>query len=428
LRRALVACSTLGTLASAVMVIKDAPVPGASAAAEESATARSSWETQLKSTAARESCQPMQAGGKVVLVTGTGGFIGYSTALRLRQRGDGVLGLDNFNSYYPVNLKQARAAELEKAGVVTIHADLNEEAALKEAMDLCNFTHVLHLAAQAGVRYAIKDPHSYVASNVKGFVSILEAVRSRDPMPPVVYASSSSVYGLNTKVPFSEADPVDHPASLYAATKRENELMAHTYNHVFKMALTGLRFFTVYGPYGRPDMAAFNFANKIMQGETVKIFTGPGGSELERDFTFVDDIARGCIAAVDNIGASGVEGAPLKVYNLGNENPENVTYLVDLLEENLGKKAVRKYMPMPATGDVLRTSANVSLARADLGYSPTTSLRDGIQKFIAWYKDYYKDGLDIDMMRYQGFSGNDVLDRSRAPMPETLPGLAGVES
>merc|ERR1712226_654628 len=313
-------------------------------------------------------------------VTGTGGFVGYHVALFLRRRGDGVLGLDNFNSYYPASLKRARAASLEEAGVVTLDADLNDVQTLRRAFDLCKFTHILNLAAQAGVRYAAKDPDSYVASNVSGFTTLLEVVKSTTPMPRVVYASSSSVYGLNTKVPFAEHDVCDQPASLYAATKKSNEMLAHTYCHIYGMAVTGLRFFTVYGPYGRPDMAAFAFANKITKGETVRI-------------------VQGTVAAVDHIGPS-VKPAPCKVYNLGNKHPETVTDLVNLIEESLGKKAIREYVPLPETGDVLRTHADVSLAKAELGYEPTTSLRRGIELFVEWYKAYYKDGLDGDMLGY----------------------------
>eukprot|EP00930_Biecheleria_cincta_P084613 TRINITY_DN74063_c0_g1_i1.p1 TRINITY_DN74063_c0_g1~~TRINITY_DN74063_c0_g1_i1.p1 ORF type:complete len:416 (-),score=73.34 TRINITY_DN74063_c0_g1_i1:275-1495(-) len=349
---------------------------------------------------AAESCRPKVPGGKTVLVTGTGGFIGYHTAQVLQQRGDGVLGLDNFNAYYPISLKRARAAELERKGIWTLGADLNDEEAIRAAMELCQFTHVLHLAAQAGVRWATKDPHSYVASNVGGMVSLLEAAKDQRSKPRIVYASSSSVYGLNTKVPFSEQDVVDRPASLYAATKKADEMIAHTYNHVHGLALTGLRFFTVYGPHGRPDMAAFAFANKITKGETVRIFQGPGGSELERDFTYIDDIVQGCIGAVDHIGPS-VKPAPLKVYNLGNRQPHKVSEFVDLLERYLGKKAKREYVPLPATGDVLKTHADISLARAELGYDPKTSLDEGLRRFVEWYKDYYKSGLDADMLAYQ---------------------------
>lgn len=252
----------------------------------------------------------------------------------------------------------------------------------------------------AGVRYATKDPHSYVASNVAAFVVLLEVIKDQKPIPRVVYASSSSVYGLNTKVPFSETDVVDQPASLYAATKKGDEMLAHTYNHIHGIALTGLRFFTVYGPYGRPDMAAYAFANKITKGEVVRIFQGPGGSELERDFTYIDDIVSGCMGAVDFIGPS-TKPAPLKIYNLGNKNPVNVSHFVSLLEEFLGKPARREYIPLPATGDVLKTHADVSLAHEELGYSPKTSLREGLKKFVDWYKDFYKDGLDADMAQYQ---------------------------
>lgn len=365
------------------------------------------WLQQIKDKATAASCRPTRPddpNAKRVLVTGTGGFIGMSTAQALRRRGDGVLGLDNFNDYYPVVLKRARAKHLQDEGVVTLEADLNDRDALEQAFALCNFTHVLHLAAQAGVRYATVNPGSYVQSNVAGFVSVLEVVRNRNPKPPVVYASSSSVYGMNTKTPFSEADPVDLPASLYAATKREDELLARTYNHIYGMALTGLRFFTVYGPWGRPDMALFSFANKIKNGTKITIFQGPGGSELERDFTYIDDIVQGCVKSVDHIGPSvnpKTGKAPLKVYNLGNTQPETVSHLVDLLEESLGKKAVRKYIPMPETGDVLKTFADISLAKKELGYEPKTSLRDGIQKFVGWYNEQFKDGLDPALAAYK---------------------------
>jgi len=360
---------------------------------------RPRWESPRGLTAAA-SCKPASPGNKVVLVTGTGGFVGFHTARYLRRRGDGVLGLDNFNTYYPVSLKRARSDELEREGVFTLATDLNDVESLKKAHELCGFTHILNFAAQAGVRYATIDPDSYINSNVAGFIAILEVFKSQSPMPRIVYASSSSVYGLNTKVPFSEDDVVDRPASLYAATKKSNEMLAHTYNHIYGLATTGLRFFTVYGPYGRPDMAAFAFANKIMRGETVRIFQGPGGSELERDFTYIDDIVQGTVAAVDHIGPSG-KPAPCKVYNLGNRQPHNVTYLVDLLEEFLQKKAIRDYVPLPATGDVLKTNADVSLAARDLGYAPRTSLREGVKKFVEWYKEYYKDGLDSDMINYK---------------------------
>jgi len=338
--------------------------------------------------------------GKVVLVTGTAGFVGFHTALALKKRGDGVLGIDNFNSYYPVGLKRDRAATLEKAGVLTLEMDLNDGERLRALMEECKFTHILALAAQAGVRYATKHPQSYVSSNIAGFVELLEVARNADPMPRIVYASSSSVYGLNTKVPFAESDRVDNPASLYAATKKANEMIAHCYKHIYGLSVIGLRFFTVYGPWGRPDMAAFHFTKKIEQGEAIKIFQGPGGSELERDFTYIDDIVTGCVGAVDRVTASTKETAECHVINLGNKDPVTVTYLVECIEEALGKRAVRNYMPMPPTGDVLKTNADVTLAATELGYAPTTPLKEGIQKFIDWYQEYYKDGMDKEMAEY----------------------------
>jgi len=390
----LIACALLGGLSHL------ATAAAASAEGEEICTGPLWTSASTTGLTAKTSCAPTAQNGKIVLVTGTGGFVGYHTALLLKRRGDGVLGLDNFNSYYPVSLKRARAQDLEREGIFTVDADLNNEDVLRQAFEICNFTHVLNLAAQAGVRYATVDPDSYINSNVAGFTKLLEVVKARRPIPRVVYASSSSVYGLNTKVPFSEHDVVDQPASLYAATKKSNEMLAHTYNHIYGIATTGLRFFTVYGPHGRPDMAAFAFANKIMTGEPLRIFQGPGGSELERDFTYIDDIVRGTVAAVDHIGESS-KPAPFKVYNLGNRNPETVTALVELLEEFLGKKAIRDYIPLPETGDVLRTHANISLASQDLGYEPTTSLRDGVKKFVEWYTTYYKEGLDSDMLSYK---------------------------
>lgn len=341
--------------------------------------------------------------GKVVLVTGSAGFIGYHCALALKKRGDGVIGMDNYCPYYPVQIKRDRAASLEENGIYTFQADINERNYLDHILKEYKVTHILALAAQAGVRYAAKDPASYVASNVSGFVQLMEAARSCDPMPRVVYASSSSVYGLNTKTPFSEEDKVDNPASLYAATKKANEMMAHTYTHIFGLSFIGLRFFTVYGPWGRPDMAAFSFSTKIMKGEALKIFQGPGGSELERDFTYIDDIVSGCMAAVNNVTKSSKETAQCKIYNLGNKDPVTVTYLVECLEKSLGKKAIKNYIPMPPTGDVLKTSADITLAEKDLGYKPTTPLDVGIGKFVEWYKDHFKNGMDKEMDQYVPF-------------------------
>mmetsp|Transcript_28729 Transcript_28729/g.39698 ORF Transcript_28729/g.39698 Transcript_28729/m.39698 type:complete len:456 (-) Transcript_28729:109-1476(-) len=377
----------------------------------------------------QQSCTPKATGpdAKVILVTGAGGFVGFHTAMALHRRGDGVLGYDNFNEYYPSTLKRDRQAQLELAGVHVVDADLIDEAVMSEVFSICRFTHVLHLAAQAGVRYAVKNPQAYVHSNLAGFVTLLEVIRhqkqksvpgagalkeeeldmikqkARDTpgVPVLVYASSSSVYGLNTKVPFSETDRVDRPASLYAATKKSNEMMAHTYNNIYGISTTGLRFFTVYGPYGRPDMAYFSFTNAIMAGKPIKIFQGPGGSELGRDFTFIDDIVAGCVAALDRAPPS-TPGVRNTVYNLGNTHPVNVSDFVGILETHLGKEAKREYVPMPETGDVLMTHADVSKAMDELGYRPSTSLTVGLEKFVKWYKSYYKGGtLHKDQLNYK---------------------------
>jgi len=318
--------------------------------------------------------------------------------MALRARGAGVLGLDNVNDYYPQALKRARMAKLESLGVHTVEADLNDGAALRKALDSCSFTHVLHLAAQAGVRYAVKNPGAYVHSNVAGMVNLMEEVIRTSPMPKVVFASSSSVYGLNTKVPFSESDVTDSPASLYAATKKADELIAHSYNHIHGVSLTALRFFTVYGAYGRPDMAYFSFANNIVRGKPIKIFQGEGGTELARDFTFIGDVVKGITAALDTSEPSGKKPdgtkPPFRVFNLGNKTPVTVSDFVSTLEKHLGVKAIRNYIPMPKTGDVPYTNADISKAQRELGYEPQTSLDEGMKIFVAWYKEYYKDGAN----------------------------------
>lgn len=249
------------------------------------------------------------------------------------------------------------------------------------------------------MRYAKKNPMSYVQSNLGGFVTLLEVLKTFDPIPRVVYASSSSVYGLNKKVPFSESDVTDTPASLYAATKKADELLAHTYNNIYGISLTGLRFFTVYGPWGRPDMAAYAFARNIVRGKPVRIFQGPGGTELERDFTFIDDIVKGCLGALDTAAPS-IKPAPLRVFNLGNTRPVNVSHFVSTLEGHLGVKAIRDYVPLPATGDVLRTHADVSKAREELGYAPSTTLYEGLGKFVEWFRNYYAEGERPDEVAY----------------------------
>jgi UDP-glucuronate 4-epimerase len=347
---------------------------------------------EIKWQAVQRSCAPSKEGAMTVLVTGSAGFVGFHTSVALKEAGAGVLGLDNVNDYYPVSLKRARLQKLEQMGVMTLEADLNDAHAVRKALDACKFTHVLHLAAQAGVRYAVKNPGSYVHSNVAGMVNLMEEIVHTSPTPKVVFASSSSVYGLNTKVPFREDDATDSPASLYAATKKSDELIAHTYNHIHGVAITALRFFTVYGAYGRPDMAYFSFANNIVRGKPITIFQGEGGAELARDFTHVSDVVKGVVAALETSEASGkrADGSkpPFRVYNLGNTHPVTVTDFVGILEKHLGVKAQRNYVPMPKTGDVPFTHADVSKAQRELGYEPKTSLDEGLRMFTDWYKEF----------------------------------------
>ncbi|GJM98351.1 hypothetical protein PR202_ga15352 [Eleusine coracana subsp. coracana] len=350
------------------------------------------WEEQI-----RRSARPARDGGISVLVTGAAGFVGTHCSLALKARGDGVLGLDNFNAYYDPALKRARQALLASRGVLILDADINDALLLAKLFDVAAFTHVLHLAAQAGVRYAMEAPQTYVASNVAGLVSVFEAAaKHADPQPAIVWASSSSVYGLNTDAPFSEDHRTDRPASLYAATKKAGEAIAHAYNHIYGLSLTGLRFFTVYGPWGRPDMAYFSFASAIVAGEPITLF-----ADARRDFTFIDDVVRGCLGALDTAGRSTGSArtgkktgpAPLRVYNLGNTSPVPVTRMVAILEKLLGKKANKRVVTMPSNGDVPFTHANVSHAAHDFGYRPTTSLEAGLRHFVDWFVDYYK--LDV---------------------------------
>ncbi|CAL4999867.1 unnamed protein product [Urochloa decumbens] len=358
------------------------------------------WEREI-----RRSVTPRRADGLSVLVTGAAGFVGFHCSLALRARGDGVLGLDNFNSYYDPSLKRARQRLLASRGVSVLDADINDGALLHRLLSAAPFTHVLHLAAQAGVRHAMRDPQAYVSSNVAGLVSVLEAAaHAGQQQPAVVWASSSSVYGLNTESPFSEDHRTDRPASLYAATKKAGEAIAHAYNHIYGLSITGLRFFTVYGPWGRPDMAYFSFARSIVAGEPITLFR-----DARRDFTYIDDVVRGCLGALDTAGKStGVSGgrkksgpAPLRVYNLGNTSPVPVTRMVAVLEKLLGKKANKRVVTMPSNGDVPFTHANVTHAARDFGYRPATSLEEGLRHFVDWFVQYYK--VDI-----KG-GGNNVL-------------------
>ncbi|GMH09498.1 hypothetical protein Nepgr_011339 [Nepenthes gracilis] len=335
--------------------------------------------------------------GLCVLVTGAAGFVGAHASMALKRRGDGVLGLDNFNDYYDQSLKRARQSQLERVGVFIVEGDINDSTLLQKLFDMVAFTHVMHFAAQAGVRYAMNNPDSYVHSNIAGLVSLLEACKFANPQPAFVWASSSSVYGLNSKVPFSERDRTDQPASLYAATKKAGEEITHSYNHIYGLSITGLRFFTVYGPWGRPDMAYFFFTKDILKGKQITIFEGPNHGTVARDFTYIDDIVKGCLGALDttkkSTGSGGKKKGPAqyRIFNLGNTSPVGVLELVKVLEKLLKVKANKKILPMPRNGDVLYTHANITLAQREIGYKPTTDLHTGLKKFVRWYLSYYSD-------------------------------------
>ncbi|RZS11484.1 hypothetical protein BHM03_00042830 [Ensete ventricosum] len=349
------------------------------------------WEREVRSSAT-----PRRPSGITVLVTGAAGFVGTHCSLALKKRGDGVVGLDNFNPYYDPSLKRARQSLLSRHGVLVVDGDINDTPLLAKLLDVVPFSHVLHLAAQAGVRYAMRNPQSYVASNVAGLVALLEvAAKHADPQPAIVWASSSSVYGLNTATPFSELHRTDRPASLYAATKKAGEAIAHTYNHIYGLSITGLRFFTVYGPWGRPDMAYFTFTDLILSGKPITLFRMQDGTAVQRDFTYVDDVVKGCLGALDtaerSTGSGGKKRGPaqLRVYNLGNTSPVPVAKMVGILEGLLGKKAKKHVVRLPQNGDVPYTHANVSMAVRELGYRPTTDLATGLKKFVRWYVEYY---------------------------------------
>ena len=334
-----------------------------------------------------------------VLVTGAAGFIGFHVCQRLLARGDEVVGLDNINDYYDVNLKLARLARLQPlAGFSFARLDLQEREALEALFREHRFAAVINLAAQAGVRYSLENPRAYIDSNIVGFTNILECCRHHD-IGHLVYASSSSVYGMNTSMPFSIHDNVDHPISLYAASKKANELMAHTYSHLFGLPTTGLRFFTVYGPWGRPDMALFLFTRAILAGEPIKVFNN---GRMRRDFTYIDDIVEGVLRVTDNTATPnpawdgarpdpGTSSAPYRLYNIGNNNPVELSEFIDAIEQALGKKAHRELLPMQP-GDVAATYADIDDLEADVGYRPATPLREGIGRFVAWYLQHmHKD-------------------------------------
>ncbi|MEW6125043.1 MAG: NAD-dependent epimerase [Pseudomonadota bacterium] len=334
-----------------------------------------------------------------ILVTGSAGFIGFHTAKALLARGDDVVGFDVVNAYYDPALKEARLAQLQAAGpgrFTFVRADLADKAAVDACFSAHRFDRVIHLAAQAGVRHSISHPEDYVASNIVGFTNILEACRHQG-VPHLTYASTSSVYGANTHMPFSEHDGVNHPLQFYAATKRANELMAHAYSNLFRLPTTGLRFFTVYGPWGRPDMALFLFTRAILAGEPIQVFNNGNHT---RDFTYVEDIVEGVIRVSDQIAAPNPDwdpaapdpatsNAPFRIFNIGNDAPVSLMDYISVLEECLGRKAIKQMLPVQP-GDVPDTRADVSALMAAVGYRPATTIREGISRFVDWYRSYYR--------------------------------------
>lgn len=333
---------------------------------------------------------------KSVLVTGAAGFIGFHLARRLLDDGWSVVGLDNLNDYYDVELKKTRLTMLQAHPQFRfVQADLADRAAVRELFAQNGFPVVVNLAAQAGVRYSLENPHAYTESNLEGFINVLEGCR-HNGCRHLLFASSSSVYGSNTKLPFSVQDNVDHPISLYAATKKANELMAHAYSHLFAVPTTGLRFFTVYGPWGRPDMAMFLFAKAISEGKPIKLFNH---GQMRRDFTYVDDVVEGIVRLIDHAPAArpaashssdpSVSAAPWRIYNIGNNKPEELMRVVTLIEQALGREAVKQMLPMQP-GDVAETYADVDDLIRDVGFRPSTPLEHGIGRFIAWYREYHR--------------------------------------
>jgi len=324
------------------------------------------------------------------LVTGAAGFIGFHVARALLERGDRVVGIDNLNDYYDVRLKEARLDELaEFAGFTFVKLDIADRdgisAVLRAHRDLSG---IIHLAAQAGVRYSLENPYAYIDANVMGTIVMLEAARRLDRLDAFTYASSSSVYGANKKQPFSVDDPVEQPVSLYAATKRSCELIARSYSHLYRLPATGLRFFTAYGPWGRPDMAAWLFTKAILAGEPIKVFNE---GHMARDFTYIDDIVAGTIAAHDRAPAAGAVGdeVPHRIYNLGNHRPERLLDFIAILERALGHTAIKELLPLQP-GDVPESFADIETARRDLGFEPKISIEEGIGRFVQWYKRYHR--------------------------------------
>ncbi|SNB45036.1 NAD-dependent epimerase [Geobacter sp. DSM 9736] len=330
-----------------------------------------------------------------ILVTGAAGFIGFHLTRRLLDQGAEVVGFDNLNDYYDVNLKLARLQQLDDEHFTFVKGDLADRKAVADLFAENRFDIVVNLAAQAGVRYSLQNPYLYIDSNISGFINVLEGCR-HNGVRHLVYASSSSVYGANTKMPFSVRHNVDHPVSLYAATKKANELMAHTYSHLYGLPTTGLRFFTVYGPWGRPDMALFLFTKAILEGKSIDVFDN---GKMQRDFTYIDDIVEGVHRAMyntpkPNLAWSGdtpdpsTSRAPYRIYNIGNNNPVELLHFIEVLEECLGKKAEKNFLPIQA-GDMPATYADVDDLMKDVGFKPATSIEQGVGKFVEWYRRYF---------------------------------------
>ncbi len=332
---------------------------------------------------------------KKVLVTGAAGFIGFSICNKLLELGIDVYGLDNLNKYYDPRLKSTRLEILTKKGMPFSKIDLEDTEKVKKIFNSCKPTHVINLAAQAGVRYSLENPHAYINSNIIGFLNILENCKNHS-VEHLIYASSSSVYGLNKTFPFSEINNVDHPVSLYAASKKSNEAMAHSYSHIFKLPCTGLRFFTVYGPWGRPDMALYIFTKKILAGEPIDVF---GFGKMRRDFTYIDDIVEGIFRLLDKKPSGSLNwtgkkpnpsfsSAPWNIFNIGNNKPTELEYFISLIEKNLNKKAIKNYLEIQP-GDVEETAADISKLNEATGFIPSTSIEVGIPKFISWYRKFH---------------------------------------
>tara|TARA_Y100000589_G_C27189467_1_gene644149 strand:- start:139 stop:1113 length:975 start_codon:yes stop_codon:yes gene_type:complete len=320
-----------------------------------------------------------------ILITGVAGFIGNHVALKLLERGEDVVGLDNLNNYYDVELKKSRLNRLSKfEKFIFIKENIDSKSFFTSLEKFDDIDRIIHLAAQAGVRYSITNPFDYVKSNLVGHLHILEYARSKKNLNNLVYASSSSVYGGNTKTPFSLDDKVDTPVSLYAATKRSDELLSYSYSHLYGINQVGLRFFTVYGPWGRPDMALFLFTKSILNEQPIKIFNY---GDMSRDFTYIDDIVSGTISALDNC-PSKKDKVPHRVYNLGNDNPEKLLSLIEVIERHIGKKAIRKFEPMQL-GDVKNTLADIEKSKKDLNFYPKVKIEEGVPLFINWYRDYF---------------------------------------